>query len=252
MRAALAKLPTVITSVKQLRDFLPSISHRGALYLDLEGKELGRNGTLDIVTVLCRGKKPSSLIDVRTLGDAAFTTPGKDAGRTLKEILEDPDVTKYFWDVRSDADALWSHHRVRLAGVTDVQLLENATRWGNKKRLAGLGTAVEQYLRLPQEVLSPWLQAKKDVKALLDADEDVFSRRPLTPRCVSYCAGDVRWLPTLRSIYTRRANSRLLEKVCAESARRVDEACGPDYQSVSEDKKFGPSWGSGPTEQVVA
>lgn len=252
MRAASAKLPTVITSVMQLRGFLSSIHHRGTLYVDLEGKKLGRNGTLDIVTVLGSEKKPPSLIDVRTLGDAAFTTPGNDAGRTFKEIFEDPHVIKCFWDVRGDANALWSHYRVRLAGVTDVQLLENATRWGNKRRLAALDTAVEQYLRLPQEVLGPWLDAKKGVRVLLDADEDLFSHRPLAPKIISYCANDLRWLPTLRRIYTRRANSHLLQKVCVESAKRVDEACGPDYQPERKDMRLGPSWGSGSTKQLAS
>ncbi|KAL8376660.1 hypothetical protein RB595_007667 [Gaeumannomyces hyphopodioides] len=187
-------------------------------------------------------KHTPSLIDVHTLGDAAFTT-ANGAGRTLKGTLEDPDVSKYFWDVRNDADALWSHHRVRLAGVTDVQLLENTTRWANKTRLWGLNMVVKRHLKPRQEVLNPWLQTKKDVGALMDADKDVFSRRPLAVRVVRYCANDVKWLPGLRGLYIRHINSQLLQKVCVESARRVDEACGPDYQPQSEDKKFGP-WGS--------
>ncbi|KAL8366256.1 hypothetical protein RB595_004838 [Gaeumannomyces hyphopodioides] len=173
--------------------------------IDLEGRNLSRNGTLDILTALVRPAKKPSLIDVHTLGDAAFTT-ANGAGRTLKGTLEDPDVPKYFWDVRNDADALWSHHRVRLAGVTDVQLLENATRWANKTRLWGPNMVVKRHLKPRQEVLNPWLQTKKDVGALMDADKDVFSRRPLATRVVRYCANDVKWLPGLRGLYIRHIN----------------------------------------------
>ncbi|EJT68752.1 hypothetical protein GGTG_13682 [Gaeumannomyces tritici R3-111a-1] len=218
--------------------------------VDLEGRNLSRNGTLDILTALVRPTKKTSLIDVHTLGDAAFTT-ANGAGRTLKGILEDPDVPKYFWDVRNDANALWSHHRVRLAGVTDVQLLENAARRGNKTRLWGLSAAVERHLNPPQELLSPWLQNKKEIAGLMRAGEDVFSCRPLTDRIVWYCAGDVAHLPALRGLYAGRLNARRLERVRVESVRRVDEACGPDYEPQSEDKTFGP-WGSRKTRPSAA
>ncbi|EJT76901.1 hypothetical protein GGTG_06815 [Gaeumannomyces tritici R3-111a-1] len=149
-----APTTTVVASVEKLRVFLSSISHRSTLYLDLEGRNLSRNGTFDILTALVRPTKKTSLIDVHTLADTAFTT-ANGADRTLKGILGDPDVPKYFWGVRNDADALWSHHRVRLAGVTDVQLLENATRRANKTRLWGLNMAVKRHLKPRQEVLGP-------------------------------------------------------------------------------------------------
>ncbi|KAL2060851.1 hypothetical protein VTL71DRAFT_8903 [Oculimacula yallundae] len=47
---------------------------------------------------------------------------------TLKEILECPDITKIFFDVRNDADALFAHFGIHLRGTLDLQLLENYQR----------------------------------------------------------------------------------------------------------------------------
>ncbi|KAL8364917.1 hypothetical protein RB595_003957 [Gaeumannomyces hyphopodioides] len=248
--------PTVVASAKKLQSFLSSITPLSTLYLDLEGKDLGRHGTLDIITALVRPGRKIGLVDVQTLGEAAFTT-ANEAGVTLKHILEDRNVPKYLWDVRSDADALWAHHRVRLAGVTDVQLLENAARRCNralrcsKARLSGLSNAIKYDLNLPQELLGPWLQDKQDIAALFDASDNVFSHRPLGDKIARYCAGDVVHLPALRGRYVGGLNARWLERVQVESARRIDEACSPNYELESEEKKFSP-WRSGKTGTPAA
>jgi exonuclease 3'-5' domain-containing protein 1 len=77
------------------------------------------------------------LIDVFILRKLAFTTASNN-GKTLKSILEDPDVPKCAWDVRNDADALWALYHIGLAGVTDIQLLENASHTGDKTYIRGL------------------------------------------------------------------------------------------------------------------
>ncbi|KAK3947812.1 hypothetical protein QBC32DRAFT_223364, partial [Pseudoneurospora amorphoporcata] len=84
--------------------FLSSIPPSSTFYLDLEGKSLTRNGTLSLLTVLVLPTQAISNVDVQTLGDSAFTTPGI-GGNTLKAILEDHHTFKYFWDVRNNADA---------------------------------------------------------------------------------------------------------------------------------------------------
>ncbi|KAL8296181.1 hypothetical protein RB600_001595 [Gaeumannomyces tritici] len=201
-----APTTTVVASVEKLRVFLSSISHRSTLYLDLEGRNLSRNGTFDILTALVRPTKKTSLIDVHTLADTAFTT-ANGADRTLKGILGDPDVPKYFWGVRNDADALWSHHRVRLAGVTDVQLLENATRRANKTRLWGLNMAVKRHLK-PRQEDRPVLRQRREVAA---------------------------WA-------TRTLHQAHQQPVAAEGVRRERQACRrglrPGLPAASENKKL--------------
>jgi exonuclease 3'-5' domain-containing protein 1 len=45
-------------------------------------------------------------------------------------------------------------------------------------------------------------------------------------------------------MYAQKITSQWMKKVIDESARRVVDACGPEYQPLSETKKLGP-WGSG-------
>jgi exonuclease 3'-5' domain-containing protein 1 len=53
------------------------------------------------------------LIDVHTLGEEAFDTAG--VGEiTLKDILQDEEIPKVFFDVRNDSDALFSHFGIAL------------------------------------------------------------------------------------------------------------------------------------------
>jgi exonuclease 3'-5' domain-containing protein 1 len=239
--------PTLISSLPDLRVFLSSTPPSSTFYLDLEGKSLSRNGTLSLLTVLVLPTQAASIIDVQTLGDSAFTTPGI-GGKTLKAILEDPHTSKCFWDVRNDADALWAHHKVRLAGVTDVQLLENASRFGDKTYLRGLDKCVERDLGLKFMEVHRWVKTKKEVQALMP--NDVFARRPLDPKTMQYCVNDVVHLPALHNLYAKRITSEWLGKAIDESGRRVVEACGSAYEPQSEKKRFGP-WGSGLGKNVL-
>jgi exonuclease 3'-5' domain-containing protein 1 len=233
--------PIFISSLPDLQVFLSSIPQSCTLYLDLEGNKLSRNGTLSIITILVYPTRKTSLIDVQALGNSAFITPGSEC-KTLKAILEDPHTPKCLWDVRNDADALWAHHKVRLAGVTDVQLLENASRAGDKTYLRGLDICVEMDLKLKFMEVHRWRKTKKEVKALMA--NDIFACRPLDAKTMQYCANDVMYLPALRDVYTKKINSQWMEKAMDESACRVVEACSPAYEPQSEAKKLGP-WGSG-------
>ncbi|KAL3584860.1 hypothetical protein FPOAC2_10286 [Fusarium poae] len=233
--------PTLISSLLDLLVFISSIPPSGTLYLDLEGKSLSRNGTLSLITVLIHPTRVISLIDVQTLGNSAFTTSSAN-GKTLKTILEDPHIPKCLWDVRNDADALCAHYQVRLKGVTDIQLLENASRAGGKTYVRGLDACVEKDLGLKVMEVHRWIKTKREVKALIP--NDIFTRRPLDAKTIQYCVNDVVHLPALHNIYAKRIDSRWMKKVMDESARRIVDACGPLYEPQSETKKLGP-WGSG-------
>ena len=83
-----------------------SIPPSSTLYLVLEGNCLSRHGTISLITILIYPQRVVRIIDVLVLGKLAFTTASNN-GKTLKSILEDPDIPKCAWDVRNDADALW-------------------------------------------------------------------------------------------------------------------------------------------------
>ncbi|KAH7018061.1 ribonuclease H-like domain-containing protein [Microdochium trichocladiopsis] len=177
--AATAKL---ISTPAELATFLAQLPETTSLYVDLEGHWLSRAGSLDIITLLSLPDGQVRLIDVCTLQHAAFstqaaTTTTKSRGRprtTLKSILEDPAVPKYLWDVRNDADALFAHYGIALAGVTDLQLLENVARrahpvHGHRRRyLRGLARSIETDLALTPAELALWAGTKDRVRALME------------------------------------------------------------------------------------
>ncbi|GKU08811.1 unnamed protein product [Fusarium langsethiae] len=180
--------PTLISTLPDLLVFISSIPPSGTLYLDLEGKSLSRNGTLSLITVLIHPTRVTSLIDVQTLGNSAFSTSSTN-GKTLKAVLEDSHTPKCLWDVRNDADALWAHYQVCLRGVTDIQLLENASRPGGKTFVRGLDTCVEKDLGLNVMEVHRWIKTKREVKALMP--NDIFTHRPLDVKTIQYCVNDV-------------------------------------------------------------
>lgn len=150
----------VIEDVPTLQAFLSAIRTSDTLYLDLEGFNLSRHRTISTITVLAHPSNKVRLIDVVTLGSRAFSTASKD-GRTLRSLLEDQSVPKYIWDVRNDADALWSHYGVGIAGVLDMQLLENASRPGDRTYVHKLDKSVQNDLRLGFMDTNRWLRMEK-------------------------------------------------------------------------------------------
>lgn len=79
---------------------------------------------------------------------------------------------------------------------------------------------------------------------------NIFACRPLGAMTMQYCANDVMYLLALYDAYTKKTDSRWMEKVIDESARRVVEACGPAYGPQSEAKKLDP-WGSGLEKELL-
>ncbi|KAJ5288064.1 ribonuclease H-like domain-containing protein [Penicillium angulare] len=96
---------TLNSSVPALESLLSSISSSNTLYLDLEGYNLSRNGTISFIALLVHPQEVIRTIDVLAPGALSFTTASHN-GKTLKSILEDPNTPKCLWDVRKDADAL--------------------------------------------------------------------------------------------------------------------------------------------------
>lgn len=109
-------------------------------YMDLEGNNLSRLGTLSLITILLEPEGTVHLVDVTTLGQQAFTVSGQD-GRTLQGILESSSIIKIFFDIRNDSDALFSLHGIRVAGIEDLQLMELASRNFAKRHISGLPSA---------------------------------------------------------------------------------------------------------------
>ncbi|KAK6863652.1 hypothetical protein PG995_000180 [Apiospora arundinis] len=239
---------TLISSVTDLEVFISSIPKSSTLYLDLEGHCLGRHGTISLMTILFHPQGLTRIIDVLSLGEAAFSTVSKD-GRSLKSILEDSDIPKCLWDVRNDADALWALYQVNLSGVVDIQLLENGSRNGDKKYLCGLEKAIKNDLTLEPTLRNRWISSKQGIKGLMRTN--IFSARPVEEKTVQYCVNDVIHLPDLRTAYLERISGSWLAKAKDETLRRLNDARSLAYDSQSDSKALGP-WGSGTGGQTLS
>ena len=245
--ARASSVPDLVSSVADLEAFVSSVPSSATVYLDLEGQHLGRHGNISLMTVLLHPQEVVKVIDVLALGGSTFTTRSKD-GRSLKSILEDPDIPKVLWDVRNDADALWASYQIRLCGVIDVQLLELGSRHRDKTYLCGLEKAIEFDLRLDPVVRHRWVRSKAETKKLMPTN--IFAARPVADKTLQYCVNDVIHLPRLHDVYARRISSEWLAKAKVEALNRLAEARSPTYDPQSPTKALGP-WGPG-TQQYAS
>jgi exonuclease 3'-5' domain-containing protein 1 len=144
------------------------------------------------------------------LGKLAFITASKD-GKTLKSIFENPNISKYLWDVWNDTDALWALYYVGLAGVTDIQLLENTSRTGNKTYVCRLDKSIQFDLKLGFIEINRWIRTKKEVVSLMAAN--VFASWLMDAKIVQYCTNDVIHLPDLYTLYLKHIQGNWLVRV---------------------------------------
>lgn len=231
--------------IKALLDVIRAIpAGVPSLFLDLEGVNLCRHGTISLISIFVKPEDCVYLVDVHTLQSAAFTTATSD-GTTLKSVLESPDITKVFFDVRNDSDALYHHFGVRLLGVEDVQLMENASRLQSRRRfLNGLARCISRDAPISWEEREEWNEIKQQGVDLFNPDRggsyEVFNERPLTTEIKDYCVNDVRFLPQLRDKYLGMVCDYFKRSITAQTERRVRHSQHPLYDPHSEDKKYGP------------
>jgi exonuclease 3'-5' domain-containing protein 1 len=253
-------VPTVIldttAAIADLIDgLLQLIRDPPSLFLDLEGVNLSREGSISILTLLVQPVNPQRrayLIDIHTLGSAAFTTKGA-KGLSLQNILESPTIPKVFFDVRNDSDALYAHYNIALQGVVDIQLMENASRTGSMEFLKGLAKCINSNNFITHAEREGFKAQKVKGELLFNPDKggsyEVFNARPLSKDIMAYCVGDVQHLPSLYDFLSscgKLSQTSWKEKVAAETKNRVLESQMPSYQPHSSKKVLGP-W---PDEQT--
>ena len=92
--------------------------------MDLEGVNLSRHGEICVLQITTGRLSPVYLFDICSLREAFAA---RDAS-SLKHLLEDAGIAKLMFDCRSDGNALFFLHNVRLQNVVDLQLLDVAHR----------------------------------------------------------------------------------------------------------------------------
>ncbi|KAI1322068.1 ribonuclease H-like protein [Xylariaceae sp. FL0255] len=198
-----------------------------SLYIDLEGVNLSRHGTISILQIHVRSTGKNYLVDVYTLKEEAFSARGKHKS-TLKAILESPYIPKVIFDVRSDSDALYAHYGIRLAGIHDLQLMELATRFYRKKFVKGLKKCIEEDMHMSMTERLAWISTKDEGVKLFAPEKggsyEVFNERPLPEKIRIYCVQDVHFLPRLWDLYSRRLTPRWRVKLEEATKARVTES----------------------------
>jgi hypothetical protein len=85
-------------------------------------------------------------------------------------------------------------------GVVDLQLLEAASRIGDKTWLRPLATAIEYDLNHCPRVTLNWLRVHANVDA---RRPQILDERPLSPETFQFCLGEVGFLPRPVVVATR-------------------------------------------------
>ncbi|KAK4906167.1 hypothetical protein LTR49_024653 [Elasticomyces elasticus] len=203
------------------------------LYVDLEGNNLSRSGTVSLVTILLEPEREVYLVDVTTLGRDAFTTAGE-GGRTLKSVLESRDIVKVFFDIRNDSDALFGLYEIRVAGIEDLQLMELASRNFSKRHVNGLAKCIERDSTIPFVERRRWQSVKDNGKHLFDPQKGgsyaVFDQRPLSKDILEYCTQDVTFMPHLRDTYRRKLCDAWWRKIETETEERIQLSQSPTFR----------------------
>lgn len=220
-----------------------------SLYIDLEGVNLSRHGTISILQIYVLPRRQAYLVDIHILGETAFCAPSSATGRTFKDILESETVPKVFFDVRSDSDALFSHFQIRLAGVQDLQLMELATRTFPRRLVCGLARCIEREVSLGETEKSSWLATKERGTRLFAPERggsyQVFNERPLHAEIRRYCVQDVHLLPRLWAYYDGKLTKVWEGRVREASRDRVALSQTPGFNGEGKHMALAPAgWSS--------
>ena len=201
--------------VHEMNDNLWSIAHllttTSPLAVDIEGESLSATGpiTILIVHVKLPGSRYTYLVDVQTLGNAAFDIKGN-RNTNLRMILEEGKIQKCFFDCRTDAEALFYQYKVQVQGVIDVQVFWLASEYfyWEKSFLTGLASCVESIRTLD----ASWNLWREKAKVDKEAGKRAFfpdvggsfetmAVRPMSNTLIAYCLGDVEHLADLYYCY---------------------------------------------------
>lgn len=241
-----AGLVDTVASVFHMLDVLHDLpTTPPSLYIDLEGENLSRHGSISLPQIFVLPNNFTYLVDVYRLQNEAFTTTHGVHGNNLKAILESEAIPKVMFDVRADSDALYSHFQIELAGIQDLQLFELATRHFPKRFVNGLAKCIERDANLSWAEKSRWRMAKEKGRKLfapeLGGNYQVFNVRPLTEDIMTYCVQDVQFLPRLWSHYRLKLTPFWKAKIEKATRDRIALSKSHDFSAKGQHMALAPS-----------
>jgi exonuclease 3'-5' domain-containing protein 1 len=217
--------------VSLLEKFRDSPVQPPFLFVDLEGVNLSRQGSVAIMQMLMPPDPCVYLIDIHNLQEEAFKAETRE-GLSLRALLQSEKFVKIFFDVRNDSDALYSHFDVNLSCVVDLQVLEYVTRPSH----GGLVKCVSQLPEIGMTELAKWKtvrdQGQKLIAPARGGRYQVLQERPLSADVIKYCVEDVLMLPKLLLSYSRRLHLSLAMKAHEETLRRIRLSQEPGFNGT--------------------
>ncbi|XP_063674245.1 piRNA biogenesis protein EXD1-like [Bolinopsis microptera] len=220
----------VLDSASLFQEACLKLTEDKILAVDCEGLNLGRNGTLDIISVFSTSRLELFLFDITSVGSQGF-----DNG--LRDLFENPLITKLMFDCRQDTDALYHIFGVNIDGLVDVQLMDvfhslnkqpkdrlparSAPNYWSEvdksiTRVRGLGACIQTILG-NEDVQTE----KRNVQVMMQSQpQNIWCIRPLPKTLADYCLEDVKYLFDLYYMYM--SYGVCIEKVKSASIRYRD------------------------------
>lgn len=198
----------VLDTVEKCQSAVAQLFQEKEVAIDIEGVELGRKGELCLIQMFGSSSPCVYLFDITVLGSRAFKEGG------LQDLLEAGSVTKLFYDVRGDGDALEHLYGVKVKGAYDIQVLWHVRfQHPDDGYLQGLKAVQVKFLE-ESKLFTPRTRAamnrvKAEGQALfvpdLGGDYRVWAQRPLSAQLLQYAAADATVLLEMRSYWAPKA-----------------------------------------------
>ncbi|RFU79079.1 exonuclease 3 -5 domain-containing 1 [Trichoderma arundinaceum] len=210
--------------------------HQPAVYMAVHGQLAGKNRGISFLTIVANPEDPnahSHIIDIHTIGRAAFHVMCP-RGQSLKDVLESSAIRKVLFDVRRASNALYALYDIKLVGVLDLQLMENAGRRTREARefLSSLPECVEELIPEKQQRDEWGLSRYKGERLWNPYKGGVYTALNARPACeeiLAFCASEVAYLPALFSKWFSGV-ARLRRLIDGESHKRAVECQQADYR----------------------
>ena len=199
-----------------------------AIAVDLEGRRIGpAEGVLALISVGTPDGKVY-LFDIAAMKETAFTEG------LLQPLLENPTVTKIWFDCRTDVAELHKYH-VFPKRVLDLQVSAVYAFCPSGTLLIGLAKTLEK-LRLssPRDDIAKKAGQKLFIPEL-GGSYDVWFQRPLMPEMVEYASVDVKHLFAARGLlkgHEERCldiSSARVAKWCRDNMKHGDHMKNRDF-----------------------
>ena len=238
------------TQVQTMCDFLAATSRTTGIAVDAHGVLLGRSGKLAWLQLCGSNRDVVFCLDIDKLGPGIFRR-----GVGLRRLLEDPDMTKLFFDCRADVNYLYFVHGVSIppSSVQDIQCLGAAAaivlgvesplhlrtlRPGGPRLLPGFAAVIKSCGSVPYECISRTIEVRNTAVSLYSQDSggnyNVWFETPLRDALLEHIA-EVRYYHDLRDEITSILAGRHMAAAAAAVSRRFEVAQSTGYESSSKD-----------------